>query len=864
MIGIMRQGLSMLFRSPCLVCVLLAALLAFRYPCARGAERSGKLRVVVVDDQTARPLTARIVLKTADGKYPDDRIALSQDNWPNIEAHGVFVEGAGEFDVPPGKTRLRASCGPQYEVQSQEIEIVAGENAVAEFRLRRHIDLRQLGWVSGDAHVHMIHGEMQRTTSYADIAVTCRANGLDWAYINQEYGGAGELSLAEYHAECRQVSSDQFQLLLGGERPKSLLGHNALIGVANPFVVPDDPPYHRAARAIHEQGGVLFPVHPVRYFPEKKYQGQWLDFPGNNLGREIIFDAYLGPSFDGLSVLSDEPDSVIAHQLWFNLLNKGLFVPALADSDACFDRPTLQKNVPGFWATYLYVGPNGTVNDNALAEAVRRGQTMATTGPLVLWNIDGQTSGATLPVDGRPRQITIEVLHAHHNWTLDEDRISKVELIRNGELVRAWEPNATGATLSHVINEDQPCWYAVRARGTDARWQVAVASPIYFADERRDTKRQPLTVRVRGRVYDFQTGQERAARIKIQRQELVLKEFDADGQFAVDMPLDATISAAGADGNALEHDLLLDYAPVHGFLWNLDRESLGKRETLEQFESLVRQVDLEFPLGYRLPGCYAAKDLTADIKFESLRVTAAPQASDGVVTLATVLLDKRQVSAGDTINVAAVFHGGSDAARVDRLLVVEGRAYDPRHPTGFNPLKVFDTFESQWSGAADAGNGYRVVIGQLKVPMRADAGPVGAVEINAFSRGSGGQYESHIGFRLPIGPTSRQLMIVSNWPTVPISWHDHNYGIGPLKVCGKLGRAGQSHSDYRALHLIVATLGGEFDLSPARDCLGCADADDAVFTGHFLDQILNRESHLRPSDPIRPQPTIQWRDIPVD
>ena len=106
---------------------------------------------------------------------------------------------------------------------------------------------------------------------------------------------------------------------------------------------------------IHAQGGVFFNVHPLRYFPGKRWQGQWLDFPGNNLARELIFDAYLGPSFDGISVLSDEPANAAAHQLWFNLLNRGFFVPALADSDACFDRPVLGKNVPGFWTTLKQV-----------------------------------------------------------------------------------------------------------------------------------------------------------------------------------------------------------------------------------------------------------------------------------------------------------------------------------------------------------------------------------------------------------------------------------------------------------------------------------------------------------------------------
>jgi hypothetical protein len=825
---------------------------------------TGGLTVRVIDAVTKQPVAARLVLLAADGSHPGDRIGLSRDKWPGLEAHGIFLSGETTFMLPAGKTFLAASRGPQYEVARREIEIVADKSVVVELPLQRRLDLKKLGWVCGDAHLHMIHGEMQRQTSYPDIAVTCRANGLDWACVNQEYGGAGELTLDGLHAECRKVSDDEFQLSLGGERPKSLLGHHALIGVNNPFVIPDDPPYHRAAKLIHDQGGVLFPVHPVRYFPGKEYRGERLDFPGNNLARELVFDAYLGPSFDGLSVLSDEPDNRNAMQLWFHLLNMGLFVPAFADSDACFDRPTLQKNVPGFWATYLYVGPEGKADHAGLAQAVREGRTMATTGPILLWDVDGHRSGDTLPADGAARRVTVEAWHGHHNWTLEEARVSKIELIRNGEVIRTWEPDTPDAKVALDIEETEPCWYAVRALGTDQRWQVVVASPIFFAAEPVAAKRKPLTVRVRGRVYDFVTGQERPAVIRVERHSEVLKEFEVEGQFAVEMPLDASISAVGEDGPSISHDLLLDYGPVHRFLWNLDSEALGKRETFTQFESLVREVDLEFPLGHRMAGCYVAKALEVDTALESLHVTAAPKATGGPVAVAAILLDKRQAQAGDVINTAVVFHDQGEGEKMgDALLVAEGRAYDPRRPSGFNPLKVFGTIEANWSQAESAGHGFRLIRGALEVPDWVDAGSVHALEINAFARRPGGEFLSHVGLRVPLGPTSRSLMVASHWPTVPISWPDHNYGIGILKICGKLGRVGQPRTDYRTLGMKVMTAIGDVEVHPARDCRGCADADDAIFTGHFFDQNPGDESIPGLRDPIRAQPPIVWRELPV-
>ena len=171
-----------------------------------------------------------------------------------------------------------------------------------------------------------------------------------------------------------RVDDDVVMAPQGDAVDREVAPGQVLLGCENPFLIPEDPPYVRGAHAVHEQGGVLVYVHPVRYYPGKQYNGEWLDFPGNNLARELIFDACAGPSFDGLSVLSDEPAHPDAHRLWFNLLNRGCCVPVFADSDACFDRPTLGLKAPGFWTTWFYVRPGTPVTEQALVEAVRRGQ----------------------------------------------------------------------------------------------------------------------------------------------------------------------------------------------------------------------------------------------------------------------------------------------------------------------------------------------------------------------------------------------------------------------------------------------------------------------------------------------------------
>ncbi|MDB5392105.1 MAG: WD40-like beta Propeller containing protein [Planctomycetaceae bacterium] len=831
---------------------------------------TGMLEVQVNDAETNELLPARLVLRASDGTFPGDRLDCVVARWPYIEAHGVFISGRQVFELPTGHTSVTAAHGLEFLAESQTIEVEAGKTVKLSFHLHRLCDMRTSGWVAGDVHVHMLHGENQRQTSYADVAQTCAANGLDFVSVGQEYVGAGKLDLKGYVAECDLVSTKRFRMLLGGELPKSLLGHHVVLGVSNPFVISEDPPYFKSARKIHAQGGMMIPVHPVRYYPGKQYQGNWLDFPGNNLARELVFDSLTGPAFDGLSVLSDEPANEDAWRLWFQLLNRGCFVPVFADSDACFDRPTLGLKAPGFWTTYLHLQPETAISQQTVADAVRRGETIATTGPVLQFKIGGKISGSTLEPTGQPVTVEIDAWYAQHAFSLETknsktgkpNSIARIELIRNGTVVRTWEPNETQVSLKHTIMEQEKCWYVVRVFGTDQRWQVGVASPIYFASQPVPSKREPSVTVVRGRIYDFKTGVERLGTVEIRRDDEVLCRFEAQGQFQVKMPLDAEITVQSHEARPIRKNLLLDYAPVHKFLWYLEARDLGKAETFELFEHLVQAVELEFPLGSKLPGCYIADELPHTGELHAVKIIDGPERrQDGTVAIAAVVLDTEQILPGDSMRVAVIYRDEGDTSKLGPL-VVEARGYDPSRPTAYGALKKFAEFEKTWKTALDLGNGYKLISGVLKVAEWVELGPTGSIDLSIRARQGNGD-AAFLGLQIPIGPTKRALSLSSAWPIMPVSWPDGRYGVGPFQVCNRIGRMAQSKADYRLLHLELDVGQQHFDLLPARDGQGCPDADDATFAGHYLDQILSDQSHLAQPDPVRIQPVIKWRsDVP--
>jgi hypothetical protein len=219
-------------------------------------------------------------------------------------------------------------------------------------------------------------------------------------------------------------------------------------------------------------------------------------------------------------------------------------------------------------------------------------------------------------------------------------------------------------------------------------------------------------------------------------------------------------------------------------------------------------------------------------------------------------MDTTQVVPGASIELTALFRDEGDVTRLGPL-VVEARGYDPKRPTAYGALKKFAEFETTWAKAKDLGDGFRILSGRLRVPEWVESGPTGGIDISVRARQGHGD-AAWIGLKIPLGPTQRALSLTSAWPTMPISWPDGQYGIGPFLACQRIGREAQSKADYRQLHLELKVGERVIDLFPARDGQGCADADDAHYTGQFLDQSLSDQSGLAQPDPIRPQPEVRW------
>lgn len=138
-------------------------------------EQPGRLQVQVRDEK-GRPLPSKISVEalydTADGRPPrrflydlkvGERVRPSDyrpddandpDTRRYLERVFYATHGAGGKALKPGRYRVWASRGIEYDLQSQDVTIEAGRTADVGFTLTQVVPTP--GWVSGDFHVHSV------------------------------------------------------------------------------------------------------------------------------------------------------------------------------------------------------------------------------------------------------------------------------------------------------------------------------------------------------------------------------------------------------------------------------------------------------------------------------------------------------------------------------------------------------------------------------------------------------------------------------------------------------------------------------------------------------------------------------------
>jgi TolB protein len=431
-----------------------------------------------VSGPDGRPSAARVQLVASDGRSyaPDDGfarvIAVS-------ETHYFHTTGEFEVEVPAGALNVEALRGFEFAPVASTVDVKPGQVSEVTLTLRQIQDLPALGWYSGDTHAHDLHqgrfGLTHRTLFEQSLAEDLHVSNVLIHMDGTRLMGRW----ADLTGEPHPLSTPTY-ILQFAEEFRGSLGHIGMLGV-NRFVLPltggagntpyeqvaSDVPYLDGARA---QGGIAGFMHP--YTNTSTTAAGWS-------GSLIPVDVALGKGefYDVVSLYSDERASA---EMYYKLLNCGFRLAATGGTDNFPD--VWRDPPPGTDRTYAKV--DGRLTVASWLAAVKAGRTFGTTGPLVVFSVDGRDSGAEIRLpagaDARLRvKATVRSIAP----------IDRLEILVNGRAVamRALAAQSTGPVVldfDEVLPFPDGGWVAARVTGPPSKYVAdsyafAQTTPVY-------------------------------------------------------------------------------------------------------------------------------------------------------------------------------------------------------------------------------------------------------------------------------------------------------------------------------------------------------------------------------------------------
>lgn len=352
---------------------------------------------------------------------------------------------------------------------------------------------------------------------------------------------------------------------------------------------------------IRAQGGSVFYTHPARW-----WTGSWGGKGGypveekkriSNLAVELPLDTLIGPTYDGLDVLTGVGEleaNAMALELWSLLLNHGYRVAATGSSDACFDRPG--GALPGTARTYTWLP--GTFSLPGVAKATAQGRTFVTTGPLLLVTVDGQPPGSAFKATGQPHTMKIEA------WASGADAkgLTRLELLRNGKPMNTnlFTTPTPSISTNLTITESEPAWFNVRLVGGDPRTERAISGAFFF-DTKPFVPPAPVPARISVELVDADTGAPLSGSVTELTFRGTLPDEGkttaiVDGRKTLIIPGTARLRAQAQGHRQQILSPFFDDASLLTYITQLRAEDLLKWETFEHVHALLSNVKLTFRL----------------------------------------------------------------------------------------------------------------------------------------------------------------------------------------------------------------------------------------------------------------------------
>lgn len=476
------------------------------HPAVADGDDAAELDVVIVDRQSGEPAYCRVNVVGSDGNFyePADnelapwslqRAANRQGKGP-FRYYGWFFYSSGAFHVkvPAGPVRIEVWKGYEYRPAVRVARAAAGRALKVRIELERTVDMKSLGYYSGDTHIHLnrrTEDDDQRTLDLMaaeDIrygTILCMNDPRTYSGLmdRQEWPqqrGFGPTSVRSRGPYA--IASGQ-EYRCGTYGHICLLMHHKMV-LEGLTVDPNNwPVFGLVGRETRTLGGYSFHAH-------------------GGYSQEIYAD-FAQRATDGVELLQFAEYRGISLDGWYRMLSVGYRFPAVGASDFPYCRAL------GDCRTYIY-SPEPP-DFAGWARAAAEGRSFFTTGPLLLLEANGRRPGDVLELRGSgPHRVDVSV-----RVRCEVAPVTHVELLVNGrradDLAAPAGIRGDWLELTSQIELSEPAWIAARAYSSiEAARPDAEAhtNPIYLSIDGRSPYREAdldwLVARLDERLADLE------------------------------------------------------------------------------------------------------------------------------------------------------------------------------------------------------------------------------------------------------------------------------------------------------------------------------------------------------------------------
>lgn len=384
--------------------------------------------------------------------------------------HDLLLEGRGTFDVPAWDDyRLEAYHGFFWHPGVAKFALEPETAKTVVVKIRPIAPGRQEKWISGDEHIHLARAREDddvflKWLRAEDLNVGMFLTGMRQQHFGVQYGWGSD----------GEGKMPGFSIRSGQETRSEFYGHTLLFG-QNRLI---EPP---SVGSMYSNTPWAYPYPPV-YFKEGRDAGAivgFAHFHGSMPHSQLLLNLVLN-QIDFVEMLQY---GWIKTKAWYQLLNAGLRVVGTAGCD--FPDP---HNHFRPWPRHLpLLGPERTLVKadpgesaySAWANGIRRGAVVISNGPLLEFDVNGETSGKVFVWSGEEKEIDVAATSVFYR------PIVKIELILNGKIVATALGDGKQQELALRFKTKVPesSWIAVRTKSVSYPGEPEIwahANPVYL------------------------------------------------------------------------------------------------------------------------------------------------------------------------------------------------------------------------------------------------------------------------------------------------------------------------------------------------------------------------------------------------